>query len=157
MSGVSGLPSDGQCPASAGKRGSTYLDGLYQKNTADPNTAFTTDAVRLDGISTLTPGPRANPVLAYDSRTSTVWLYGGEDTSGRLSDLWRFDLGTGQWQQVATAATQGAPPAMLAAGVVLSPVNGNVHVIAGTRPQQVQERCWRFDGVTWTRETRVAQ
>ncbi|WP_437787422.1 Kelch repeat-containing protein [Sorangium sp. So ce1097] len=56
------------------------------------------------------PGHRDNAKLLADERCNRIWLFGGSQFDGTtLSDVWYFDLDTGDWTRVDTAMAGPAP------------------------------------------------
>jgi PKD repeat protein len=53
----------------------------------------------------LSPSPRNQALMYFDSALGVVVLYGGSNGSTVLNDLWTFDVGTGLWTQQAVPAT----------------------------------------------------
>ena len=133
-----------------GEREQALLGGLFSKR-LDPGEIFD-DAAHLDGASATSPGARSHTVLAYHQATRSVYLFGGKTSSGFVSDLWRFDISSGQWTQLSNGSVEDAPPPMVAAGLLVSPIDGSVIVVAGTS-SDVNERLWRYDGKLWHKIT----
>ncbi len=92
-------------------------------------------------------------MLAYHAATRSVYLFGGKNSSGTVSDLWQFSLDNRQWTQLSNESEEDAPPPMVAAGLMVSSIDGNLILVAGTNSEG-SERVWRFDGKLWHRLTR---
>lgn len=86
--------------------------------------------------------PRAGCGLARRSATQ-VLLFGG-DTGAASNDTWSFDLGTGQWTQVATTA---AVPAQRSVGLVFDAGRSRVVMAGGSSSALPQT--WEFTGSDW--------
>ncbi len=138
-----------------GEQQAGVTGGLFLKDISDVQAVFEVDALRLDGPGQPSPGPRAHAVLRLDPVREIVWLWGGVDEAGTArTDLWRFDLKALTWTRASTGTEGDAPPPMMAAGLVISPVDGSILVVAGTRPGSVNERIWRWTGEAWRGATR---
>lgn len=126
----------GQAVFFGGEAGGQALDGLYTVD-LDPGTLLSGVAPqRLDGASQQAPAPRTHAALGFDSRVGSqgaVYLMGGINSTGqRMADLWVFALDSGQWRQLSDGTEPGAPPPMVAAGVVVSTLDSSVLVYPGT-------------------------
>lgn len=144
-------PTEGQLLYYGGKRGTALLDGLFAK-ALDPGQIFD-DPVHLDASSGSSPGARSGAALVYHAATRSVYLFGGKGEQGLISDLWRFRLDSGTWTQLSDGSASEAPPPMVAAGMLVSALDGSLIVVAGTSSAE-DERVWRFDGMLWHRLTR---
>jgi hypothetical protein len=136
-----------------GEQASGFVDGLYFKDIADPMQVFEIQPGRLDDPAAPNPGSRADAVIRVDELTQVIWLFGGRTDEGIKNDLWRFSLNTFEWTQVSAGTEGDPPPPLLAAGIVISPTDGSVFLIAGTNPGTLDERVWRFHGGAWHRMT----
>lgn len=54
--------------------------------------------------------PRARATVAYDARTRTLWIAGGERDGAFLDDVWKLDLGRRTWTPVAQMPVALASP-----------------------------------------------
>jgi hypothetical protein len=67
---------------------------------------------RIDGSGS--PSARSGPSVVHDPKRGVLWMVGGSyeqpTRMGTINDVWRFDLASRTWQQVATS---GAPKGML--------------------------------------------
>jgi len=73
----------------------------------------------------LTPGSRHTGTTWTDTN-GDLWLFGGyglgaSGTLGRLNDLWRFDIGTGQWTWVKGSSSTNQPGVYTGAAAALTP------------------------------------
>jgi len=83
--------------------------------------------------------------MAYDSKTRTTILFGGEGPGGGLDDTWSF---TGRdWTDLVLAQS---PSARWDATMAYDPEIGKL-VLFGGYGGTVLRDTWTFDGVTWTR------
>ena len=59
------------------------------------------------------PGPRplsrGGHAMAIDTRRDALWLFGGTRPGADLGDLWRLDLATGTWSEIAPECAPGCP------------------------------------------------
>ncbi|MBZ5660380.1 MAG: hypothetical protein LAO08_08220 [Acidobacteriia bacterium] len=127
------------------------------------------------------PGARWAAASATDSTGANVWLFGGQGvdsagSTGLLSDLWKYNIASGQWTWVAGpnlintngvygtkgSATGGAPGARQAATLWVD-VSGNIWLFggfgfdsagtgspAGGTPQgAILNDLWEFTGGQW--------
>lgn len=51
------------------------------------------------------PSARSGPVMAYDSASDRVLMYGGVGAFGDLHDTWAFDVSASTWQLLSPAST----------------------------------------------------
>jgi len=49
------------------------------------------------------PGPLASHAAALRWKDATLWLYGGIGSDGMSNELWKYELGSGDWEMVETA------------------------------------------------------
>lgn len=131
-----------------GQQDGSPVAGLFQQ-TLHPEVLLSgQDVAPLDDGQLLTPGARRYAVLAHDHVSQSLYLFGGDDADAWHNDLWHYSLVDGVWTRLSTGEGPSAPPAMLAAGIFISPVDGAVYVIAGTAVEQ-NERIWRFQHGQW--------
>lgn len=134
-------------------------DGLYQM-TLHPELLLSGQLpTQLDAGSQLSPGARVRPALAYDplgGAAGLVYLFGGQQEGCAVADLWRFDLASGQWTRLSDGDEENAPPAALAAGLLVRRLDGAITVYAGSQADGEQSWAYRFiEGSGWTRIERV--
>lgn len=130
------------------------VDGLFIQSLHPELLLSGHDVTPLDAQSGSSPGPRADAVLAYDPTNRRIYLFGGVDADGQHhNDLWVFDRRTGAWSRLASDTdSSAAPPRALAAGLLLSPLDGSPLLIAGTASESsasiwrwVHDRGWRAE------------
>jgi len=103
----------------------------------------------------VSPSPRTAAVMAYDSRTQEVVLFGGEIYAGgmslteKLNDTWIWD-GV-KWSQ---RRTDVAPIARVDAGRVYDAARGRTVLFGGYGEVRGghQNDTWTWDGETWTEQ-----
>ena len=140
-----------------GRLGGETVDGLFLKTLGAESLFDGSDVVRLDQAAVdsglITPGARADAVLAYDPDNRVVYLFGGTDRRGRgKNDLWIFSRRDGTWTLLANGDVPNAPPAVLPGGLAISPVDGSVIVIAGVAAEGEQGSSWRWANGVWRAE-----
>ena len=135
------------------------------------------DAYGTKGISALTgyPGARQNSVSWFDSKTNTLWLFGGSrldqlKNTQKLNDLWKFDPLTLQWtwisgssspNQNGTYGTKNSQDSMNVPGARSDSVSwtdsfGNHWLFGGegydssSQSPGLLNDLWKFDGANWT-------
>ena len=95
------------------------------------------------------PPPRAEPVMAYDSRRRRIVLFGGYQRSPRgnvrLGDTWEWDGRT--WAQAATAGLS----ARSAAALAYDDRRGRMVLFGGRATEALSGETWEWDGARWTR------
>ncbi|MHA1944119.1 MAG: Kelch repeat-containing protein [Candidatus Thorarchaeota archaeon] len=80
----------------------------------------------------LNPGPRADPMMVYDSNSDRVLLYGGIATKTPetiyMSDLWEYDFNSNTWTNVTTKV---GPGKLQGAGMVFDKESNMVIMFGG--------------------------
>ncbi len=133
------------------------LGGLFKVDLDPGSLLGGQDVEHLDDGLAVTPGERSHAVLAYQAWEAAIYLFGGEGPDGPRRDLWRFSLKSNTWTLVSDGTEPDAPPSTVPAGIVVSPLDGSVVVIAGTVTPGVQERAWRYHGGQWSPVTQWQQ
>jgi hypothetical protein len=87
------------------------------------------------------PSPRANAMMAYDSATNSVVLFGGTTANGDVNDTWSWDGAT--WTQLSPATS---PSARDTGYMAYSAVMGQVVLFGGSGNTDT----WTWNGTTWT-------
>ncbi len=96
------------------------------------------------------PPKRKGAVMAYDTVSKKVLLFGGEGESGLLGDTWLWDGLTASWQQVGVPGPSARAGAVLAYdGVQLVLFGG--YTSAGD-PKVINGETWTWDGSSWTQQ-----
>ena len=97
----------------------------------------------------VSPPPRRNYAIAYDSRRRRVALIGGLASAPRrpLGDHWTWDGAT--WSEVASAPSQPAPRSH--ARLANDARNGRLLYFGGSSAQGLQRELWIFDADGWRR------
>lgn len=115
-------------------RGGTAMSAINEQGSLWQFAHSDTDGVGWTLISPSSPTAAAPEPRSYHCMTSdnisTLYLHAGCPSSGRLSDLWSFDLGTRAWKQLTPAP---APPR---GGTSITFLDGNIyrmHGFDGTR------------------------
>ena len=99
------------------------------------------------------PSPRADGRMVYDRRDRQVYLFGGNDYSGRnftfhhLGDTWRFDSTGESWTQVVTSVS---PAPRDYSVLAYNPDTGNLLLVGGFGNLTILDDTWTF---TTTRQT----
>lgn len=79
--------------------------------------------------------------LHQSATRQAVWLFGGEGVCGLSNELWRFDVDTHIWRQVACAHGPSARShAAMAQGA-----DGALWMLGGRTPDGASSEIWRFD------------
>ena len=172
-------------PESAATSKEGYLNDLWKYDisqllwTKVSGTDFIneTDTYGAQGITAATdhPGARQGSVSWFDSRTNSLWLFGGKrldiyKNPVKLNDLWKFDLLTSQWTWVSgsdspnqngTYGTKNTKdstnvPGARSDGVSWTDSFGNHWLFGGEgfgsigRNSGILNDLWKFDGANWT-------
>ncbi len=90
----------------------------------------------------------AHTSAALDARDQKIWFYGGVGPypTGRLADLWSFDLEAGQWEKAAW--TGESPPRLLGHGMVYDPEAHRLLLFGGSQlPTYIGD--WFCNGQVW--------
>jgi len=101
----------------------------------------------------LSPPPRANHSMAYDSQRQRVVLFGGYFNDGvnpaiTYGDTWEWD--GHNWQLMAAASTN-TPPARRNGSMAYDPVRGETLLIGGDLINyQDRVTTWGWNGTNWT-------
>jgi hypothetical protein len=134
---------------------------VYFYGGKDASGAFLADMYELD-LTTLTvravpqdlssggPGARASAGMAAEVGGQSLLLFGGANSAGAASDLWRFDLGTARWSRISRPCTGGACPPSGAASLLAGPRLGSVILPAAVAGEPHPEPYWHFDSARST-------
>ncbi|MCK5801077.1 MAG: hypothetical protein KAI47_28010, partial [Deltaproteobacteria bacterium] len=136
-----------------GSQDGVPVAGLFRQTLQPELLLSGQDVVALDENQVFTPGPRKFAAMVHDTVSGNVYLFGGQTQEGVVSDLWRFSLADGLWTRLSDGSDLEAPPAMIAAGLFVSPVDGAIYVIGGTSTSE-KERIWRYRYGRWAQVTR---
>ena len=100
------------------------------------------------------PGPRAEPMLAYDPTDGYAVLFGGYRQNGsaldeqELSSTWAFEHGV--WSNI-SASVGSTPSPRDGAGFVFDPAIGSLLLFAGDNNSRFPlSTIWAFEGGHWT-------
>jgi len=101
---------------------------------------------------TVSPSARRWASMAYDEKTGTVLLFGGNDGDRSLGDTWRWDGTT--WTELQPPTS---PPARESAAMTSYTGSGHIVLFGGQvrGPEGVTylDDTWTWDGATWTEAT----
>ena len=104
------------------------------------------DGVRWQPLQpALSPSPRRNFAVAWDSLRNQVVLFGGRDGSTVLDETWVFTGGT--WLQRFPAAM---PSPRAASGMVFDSARGRCVLFGGGANLTLLQDTWEWDGGTWS-------
>ena len=100
----------------------------------------------------LTPSPsvRSNHAMVYCNETNEIILYGGQGSSGGLTNTWSFACNTQTWSQVATSTNPGVHHSL---ALAYDPQENAVILFGGFDDEgMVTDDTWMFDCATreWT-------
>lgn len=99
-----------------------------------------------NGNHFLGPKPRYSHSAVID-RNGTMWVFGGVDSRCRmLSDMWSYDFGTNQWQEIKSSLGHIRPPAR--EGHTLTATAVGLILIGGNSGGCTRKDAWIFDIVT---------
>lgn len=116
-------------------------------NVAEITAGYASGASTWSSISPLTsPAPRSSASMAYDTSTTTAYLFGGQSSSSLLADTWAFSGTT--WSNV-TPAIPVIPTPIEVACAALDP-NGNVILFGGINASTISNTTWSWNGTAWT-------
>ena len=90
------------------------------------------------------PPARSYASMAFDPATGNVVLFGGEYSSGDLSDTWTWN--GSNWTQLFPAAT---PSERVGASIAFDPATGNMVLFGGTTGTNDNDT-WTWNGSEWT-------
>lgn len=104
----------------------------------------------LDGSA---PAPRRHASAVYDASRHQMVIFGGENGTGRLADIWAFDLASNTWTDL-TPAIGTAPSPRRTPGSVYDPLGDRMVTWAGQGGGFFNDT-WSFDLATntWTEQT----
>ena len=125
-----------------GRTGERILGGLWM-----------VDLSSLRGEMVGERGPRAGAGLFCDAAARTIYLYGGEGPAGLMNDLQRYDLRRRAWEVLGDRRGE-VPPAMAGAGLLVSPVDGAITVLAGSSGER-REALWQLGPSGWRSHRRI--
>ena len=99
-------------------------------------------------VETSGPGARSNAALVVDAATQTLWLHGGRAGGQPLDDLWRLDLESNQWEEIATDAK---PSARFSHVAIWDGARNRIVLTTGqVGPNTFVSDVWAFDPTTST-------
>jgi hypothetical protein len=105
----------------------------------------TPTAMWLQATPVASPSVRCDASMAYDPSMGAMFLFGGNGSSGDLSDTWTFDATT--WTQLSPATS---PSARRGASMVYDPAMGDIVLFGGDGSTSALGDTWIFKGTTWT-------
>ena len=113
----------------------------------------TTDAWTELHPGAVAPSARSYPEMVYDSASSQMILFGGDDASGSRNDTWTFDPATVAWTEL--SPTGIAPPSRFGHAMVYDPGSRQVLLFGGVNSSTtgLLNDLWAYDPTdnTWTR------
>ena len=92
------------------------------------------------------PSARAGASLAFDQATGQMLLFGGQDASGALGDLWSWNGST--WTQITPASTTNPAPRS-DASMAFDPATGQLILFGGANSSGVLGDTWGWYGSSW--------
>ncbi len=119
------------------------------------------------------PGSRERAVGWFDATNNVLWMFGGYGVTttayiGDLNDLWKYDIGSGQWTWVSGANTRDQSGVYGTKGVAAAAnvpgarqfatswtdAAGNLWLFGGSGSDSVGAKVplndlWKFDGTLW--------
>jgi hypothetical protein len=95
------------------------------------------------------PSQRMAPAMAFDPRNGTTVLFGGNSSSGAMSDTWLFTFNTLTWSQ---QNPSHSPTARSGASVVYDAARGQILMFGGANAGTYLKDTWVWDGADWTQE-----
>jgi hypothetical protein len=103
----------------------------------------------------LAPSVRTDAAMAYDTSTSSVYLFGGYNAGSYYSDTWALNGTT--WSNVSPAAN--TPPSARQGHAMAYDSNTGVVILFGGSPNgsQAYNDTWQWNGTTWTQLTPTNQ
>ncbi len=115
--------------------------------------------LNLDTVPTYSDGPSAHPkgrrnAVSWCTDDDEVYVYGGKDTSSRLSDMWRYEESTDRWLWL-----PGGPGPALSGMVAWSRNDDQLWMYGGRDDGgSVYADLWRYDRGTrvWTKQVPAA-
>ena len=110
--------------------------------TAGPSEAGIPSNVEWAALSAAGPAAREDHTWTVDRDAQAAWLFGGRDGATVFDDLWRFDLGTDEWEQITPSGP--TPPARF--GHTGTWINGvGLAVWSGQAGERFFDDLWVFD------------
>lgn len=107
---------------------------------------FATDSWGRLAPDAIAPSPRWGAAMAYDDRTGSLILFGGQSGGATLGDTWA--LNASGWHELEPLV---APSARSLAVLAYDPVFGGVLLFGGAGPTGAGlNDTWIFSGATWT-------
>jgi hypothetical protein len=88
------------------------------------------------------PAPREDHTWTVDAGGTVAWLFGGRDGGREYADLWRFDLASATWTEVAVDGRR--PSARFGHAAAWVPDVGLV-IFAGQQGADFFDELWAFD------------
>ena len=150
-----------------------YQDGQWVWLTGSGASSTTKPVYGTQGQESATVTPGSRMAAAMWCTNGYVWLFGGRGydvngSLGRMSDLFRYNIATGQWAWIkgpktisgaGTFGTKGVagasnnPPGLSGMRAWKPKVSGNTVYIYGgiaSGTNDYHDAVWKFDGVDWT-------
>ncbi|PCJ60043.1 MAG: hypothetical protein COA79_09565 [Planctomycetota bacterium] len=94
------------------------------------------ELVQVRWSSDVQPCPRYYPMMAYDSKTKKIVLFGGEGVFGVYADTWLFDTTTKTWEQV---FPKSSPSPRCAHGMIAN--EGKAYLVGGYNARGSKSYC----------------
>ncbi|MEZ6037951.1 MAG: hypothetical protein R3F29_10750 [Planctomycetota bacterium] len=98
-----------------------------------------------------------DPMMVYRSNQNDLIVHSGQTPTGPTTvaptgETWRFDLGTGMWNQIVTATTPVNslnPAQFLFAAMAYYNPNTSMMIVHGGNGANSSSSTWQFDGTDW--------
>ncbi len=102
------------------------------------------------------PPARWKAGFSYDINQHVVIMYGGEDTGGWRTDLWRLFVSNYTWQELTPV---GQAPRALQSTPLVYNIAAGVHILAATNGNTGQFETWQYNAATnqWTNRNAIGQ
>jgi hypothetical protein len=129
----------------AARRQCVQFGGAYTTGGLAGDTALWNGTSWTAAIPAVSPPPRCNHAMAFDSARQLVVLFGGQSMNASLADTWEWN---GTTWTVRGTSTQ--PAARFAHGMAFDPVRART-VLFGGYP--ALSDTWEWDGLAWLQRT----